>query len=185
MSIFAFAAKSILSNTTARHVGRSVAGIALSLMVTSVFSQTTTPAVNVPASATVVTPLTIGAVTTLNFGAFAPGVVEGSVTIPPTGNRTGSNVTLMATNTGAASTINVAGDPNLVVTANLPSSPVTLSAGASTVMTVSAFTTNLVEKTKILPSGTLSFQIGATLTVKAGQATGIYSGVVPITVTYN
>jgi hypothetical protein len=184
MSILAFAAQRISSKTADRHLGRSVAGVVLSLLVTSAFSQTTTPAVNVPASATVVTPLTIGSATPLNFGAFSPKSAEGKVTIPPSGPRSGENVSLMPTNTGTAATINVAGDPNLTVTLNLPASPVTLSAGSSSVMTVNTFTTNLVGNTQLLPSGMLSFQMGATLTVNPGQATGTYSGVVPITVSY-
>lgn len=159
------------------------AGVVCSLMTTSAFAQTT-PVFNVNASATVVTPVTIASASTLNFGAFAPGSSDGTVVIPSAGSRSGTNVILMATNVGAPSTITVAGDPNMSVTLDLPGAVTTLVSGQNQ-MTVDKFETNLAKNTRLLPNGTLSFQLGATLNVKANQATGTYSGTVPITVSYN
>jgi hypothetical protein len=58
---------------------------------------------------------------------------------------------------------------------------VTLTSGAST-MTLRAFTSNPAPTAGALSGGTLTFSVGATLTVGANQTTGSYSGSVPMTI---
>ena len=156
-------------------------------------AQSTTPATNVTASATVVTPLTISSASALNFGTFAAGGTTGTVTISPSGSPRASSggVTLVATSAGTASSVVLAGTPSTAFTLNLPGSTVSLT-GPGSAMTLSNFTTNLSGTGlggtgvggAIGSSGSLTFAIGATLNVGANQAAGSYSATFPITVTY-
>jgi hypothetical protein len=150
-----------------------------------------TPVTNIIASATVVTPLTITSASGLNFGSFVPNG-GGTVIMPTSGIRasnsasTLSPIVLMASNVGAASAIYVSGTADTTFAVNFPSETQLATTGGGKPMTVSAIETSLLNnKGSIPPVGSLTFQLGGTLTVGATQGVGSYSGVIPITVTYN
>jgi hypothetical protein len=61
---------------------------------------------------------------------------------------------------------------------------VPLSFGNAT-MSITSITTSLVSsKGKIPSSGTQTFQVGGTLNVAANQLSGVYTGSIPITISY-
>jgi hypothetical protein len=153
-------------------------------------AQSPTATGNIPATATVVQPLTITNATTLSFGSFVAGA-GGSVTIPSTSPftrtsiaRTGTTpLTLIASNAGSASSITVSG-VETTYSVSFPAS-VSLSFGNAT-MSVGDFTTSLAGAVgKIPSSGTQTFQVGGTLNVNASQLNGVYTGSIPIIITYN
>jgi len=61
---------------------------------------------------------------------------------------------------------------------------VTINSGANT-MTVGMFTSNPSGAGTLSAGGNQTLSVGATLNVGAGQATGTYSGIFSVTVTYN
>jgi hypothetical protein len=155
-------------------------------------AQTTSPATNVTASATVVTPLTISSASALNFGTFASGSSAGTVVLSPASARSSTGgVTLVATNSGTATTVSLAGAGGTAFTLNYPSTTINLT-GPGTAMTLSNFTTSLTGTGlggtgvggTMPSSGTLSFTVGGTLNVGASQVAGSYSGTFPLTITY-
>ena len=142
------------------------------------------------AAATVVQPLTITSTSTLNFGSFVAGATAGTVVVSSSGTYTRSatgGVKLVNSNNGTFSTINVSGAVGTNYWINsLPDVKLINSTGGTT-MAISSFTTNLpsgTAKASILDTGNGSFQIGGTLDVGAGQVSGTYSAVIPITINY-
>ncbi len=185
MSIFGFEFHCI-----SRLMGRSATGAVLSVLAASALADTPIPTVNVPASATVVMPLTVTSISTLNFGAFAPdsGLSSGSgtVTIPTTGPRSSTtNVKLMPANSGGPATVAVMGSPEMQVSLGKLPAAVLLSGPVGNTMKLYDLKDNLALMPQISFAGTLQFQIGGTLEVGASQLPGIYSGQVPITLSYN
>jgi len=140
------------------------------------------------ASATIITPISITKTVDLNFGNVAVDASNGgTVIMAPAGTRTTTgNVSLPATSgspTAASFTVNGQGNYTYAIT--LPSSPVTIDDGNSHTMTVTTFTSTP-STTGTLSSGTQTLNVGATLNVSAGQATGTYTtGASPFTVTVN
>lgn len=155
------------------------------------WAQVTTPSANVPAQATVLAPLSITSTTTLNFGSFITDAkTAGTVIVPPTGPRTatGGVKLSLAGATAAPTSVTVLGAEGTTISVNLPDT--SSSGGIDLVlsgnkMSMAEFTTNLAKLTAIPVSGSLTFQVGATLSVGAAQAAGVYSGQFPITITYN
>ena len=145
-----------------------------------------TAVTNVVTAATVVAPMTITAASTLNFGTFAGSAALGTVIIPTVAARSATGgVTLIATSAGAASGITVAGANGATFTVVYPTTPQNITSGGAT-MTISAFNTSLSgDAGTVGAGGSATFTIGATLNVAANQATGVYSGTYPITLTYN
>lgn len=141
------------------------------------------------ASATVEAPILLVATGNLQFGTFAQPKTGGSITVSPysavsTTGELGSDMAVVQSTTVAAASFSVTGIANMAFGASGVSS-VTISNGSST-MTVGNFTINSAfSGGTIGPNGTTTFNIGATLTVSAGQAAGTYTGTFPITVTYN
>jgi hypothetical protein len=152
-------------------------------------AQVPTATGNIPATATVVQPLTITNATTLSFGSFVAGA-GGTVTIPTTSPFTRTStalagttpLTLIASNAGAASNVTVSG-VETTYSVTFPTS-VPLSFGNAS-MSITAIMTSLVgSRGRIPSSGTQTFQVGGTLNVAANQLSGVYGGSIPITITY-
>ena len=141
------------------------------------------------ASATVATPIKLTAISALQFGTMAQPVTGGTVTVWPTGGYSttgdlGADIAIAQSTVPAAASFSVTGIPGAIFAAT-GVSQVTISNGASK-MTLGQFTINgSFSGGQIAANGTVTFYIGGTLTLAAGQAPGIYTGTFPITVTYN
>lgn len=121
----------------------------------------------------------------LAFGRFVAGT-GGTVTISPAGARTrGGGVTLLtSTPTSASFTYSDTSTPraNATCIITLPADGVVLTSGANT-MTLSQFSSTP-SGTGVMSGGSLTFTMGATLSVKASQAPGNYSGSMQVTIQY-
>lgn len=142
------------------------------------------------ATATIVTPISITKNVDMNFGNIAVSAASGgTVILAPAGTRTtggAGGVTLPAvagTVTAASFTVNGNGSYTYAIT--LPSAAVTLTGPAAATMDATAFTSTP-SVTGTLTGGTQNLLVGATLTVAAAQAAGVYtSGNFNVTVNYN
>lgn len=141
------------------------------------------------AGARIIEPLTISVGTNLEFGDILVG--SNNVTISTENERTASDGSLLLTLTSGgripqASTFNVQGEASLsyLITFAVVDN---LTYGTDT-MTLSDFTENAGGtddgKGIIGGGGTDSFQVGATLGVKANQKPGVYQGSYTVTVAY-
>lgn len=152
------------------------------------------------ATASVITPLTIGKVADLNFGRFAPGGAAGTVTVSTSGSRTASGAILSTIgSTPTAAKFDVGGDNNATFTINYSATTITLSdatpAPNTKTMTLNlaseaaATATNKTSGTAtsgtLSASGAQSIFVGGTLDVGATQAAGTYTGSFTVTVQYN
>ena len=137
------------------------------------------------ASATIIGPLTLTKVTDMNFGNVAVTATAGTVVLVPAGTRTptgGVSLPVVA-GTVTAATFTVGGEGSSTYAITLPTTDLTISSSGNT-MTVNAFTSNP-SGTGALTSGSQTLQVGATLNVAGGQATGTYKSLVPFDVTVN
>jgi hypothetical protein len=141
-----------------------------------------------PASATIVTPITITKTVDMEFGnAAVQASTGGTVVLDPASTRTAtSGVTLPAvTGTVSAASFDIAGTANYTYAITLPTT-LTINDGGTNNMTVNTFTSNPSTTGTLSASGTDVLTVGATLNVGAGQAAGTYtSGGSPFTVTVN
>lgn len=142
----------------------------------------TSASVSNTATAIVITPITVATTANLVFGAVQPKSVAGSVTLSPSGTRTGSNVVLSSMALGNAAGFNITGYANANFTIALPSS-ITLS-GPGTAMTLSSFTSSLGTSGTLSTAGTATLRVGGTLAIAANQTPGVYSGSFNVTVNY-
>ena len=137
------------------------------------------------ASATVLTPITISPVTPLNFGTLAGNASGGTVTVTALNARSQVGSVVFATGGFSAASFKVDGTGGQTFAVTYPTVPLSVSNGAVTMpFTVTGQTTGTLSGT--FPSlGTLTFQVGGTLTVGANQAAGTYTGSYTMTVEYN
>ena len=143
------------------------------------------------AGARIIEPLTISVGTNLEFGDILVGL--NNVIISPENGRTATEESLLLTLSGGrtpqASTFNVQGEASLsyFITFAVVEDLTNLTNGTDT-MTLSNFTENAGGtndgKGIIGVEGTASFQVGATLGVKANQEPGVYQGSYTVTVAY-
>lgn len=140
------------------------------------------------AAATIVTPISITKTVDLNFGAIVPSSIAGTVVVGSDNTISGTGgVTLipqLGTHSAASFTVN--GEANATFYVTLPGITTTLTRGGGTeTMTVSSFSHNATGTPQLDASGVKNFNVGATLTVAASQAGGVYNGTFDVTVTYN
>jgi hypothetical protein len=121
----------------------------------------------------------------LSFGKFVAGP-GGSVTVTTAGARSSVGVLLVGTSASSAAftwSDNSGANASKLCAIGLPADgTVTLTSGANT-MTLKTFTSTPSVPT-MMTAGSLNFTVGATLTVKANQAPGTYSGSYSVTITY-
>jgi hypothetical protein len=118
----------------------------------------------------------------LDFGKLVPLSTSAAVAISPVGVRTPSGMLVSGGGQQAAS-FTVNGNPGAIVTISF-GTPSSLS-GPGSDMGLSAFTTSLVNNEGTLTGGTLTFTVGATLSVGGNQVPGTYqNGAIPVTVVY-
>jgi len=143
-----------------------------------------------PASATIVTPITITKTVDMEFGnAAVQASTGGTVVLATAGTRTAtSGVTLPAvTGTVSAAEFTIQGTANYTYAITLPAdNTVTIDDGASHSMPVDLFNSSPAATGTLDASGNETLKVGATLTVSAGQTPGTYTtGATPFTVTVN
>ncbi|HEY3371329.1 MAG TPA: DUF4402 domain-containing protein [Prolixibacteraceae bacterium] len=142
---------------------------------------------NAPASATIVTPISIVKVDDMNFGNVAiQGSNDGTVVLTPAGGRTAdAGATLPAIKgTVSAASFTVSGQTGYTYAITLPST-LTITSGLN-YMIVDAFTSTP-DATGTLDAtlGTETISVGATLNVNAGQGAGVYTNTAGFEVTVN
>lgn len=141
--------------------------------------------------ATILTPIAISKTADLNFGSFAADSNEtGTVVIATGGGRTftgGASAVGTGAGTVAAASFDVTGEGTATFSIALPSSSVTLTRATGTeTMSVGTFVSDPAG-TGTLSGGAATVNVGATLSVAAGQVAGTYSNAtgLPVTVAYN
>lgn len=146
------------------------------------------------AKATIVTPIKIeNNGVALDFGKIASGTTSGTAVLTP-GNilNVSGGITKVSTNSTTVPTYTVTGESGAIYTVKLPTS-VTLTGVADNTktMTVTAFTTAFTNgntdllTNQTLTDGSVTFKVGATLTVGMSQAADTYTGTYDVTVAYN
>ena len=150
----------------------------------NVFANGQSDTATVETSATIMSPLTIEGVQGLNFGQiFTPSSAVTAV-VSHTGATSGAEWFSTADVTPAQFTVN--GEPGMAVNVTLPTASYQVSNGADS-MTVSNFTSNVVGNTVTLDGiGDATINIGASLSIAAGQRSGLYedSASLSVTVSY-
>ena len=143
------------------------------------------------ASAIMITPITIVKNVDMNFGNVAvSATVAGTAVLTPGGTRTtggAGGVTLPATiGTVAAASFTVSGQASYTYAITLPSSCTITDPGSHT-MTINTFTSSPSVTGTLSALGSQTLNVGATLNVAAGQASGAYTNAtgVPVTVNYH
>ena len=148
------------------------------------------------ATAIIVSPITITLTgSNLHFGSLAAGATGGAVILATDGTRTSDGtitLSLNATPVASAAQFTVAGSPLYTYAVTLPTALTLTHTNATSVMQLSAFTSSTSAIVAGAGTGTLdangsqALNVGATLTVLAGQVAGTYSNAsFPVTVNYN
>jgi len=141
------------------------------------------------ASALILSTLEIQAQQPLEFGAIGNVASGGSVVIDTDGSANLTDVTHpVSGNTGRQGTFLVSGSVGATYVITLPSAAVVLTNGGALggTMEVTSFVSDP-DGTGTLDAstGTQTINVGATLTVAAGQNPGLYQGTYQVTVAYN
>lgn len=147
-------------------------------------------------AASVVERLTIANLMPLDFGHITPGVSGGSVTVTPNNTRSVSGSVQVGGEPFHRATFKVEGAPGKSYSIHTPSSQVFVTSAANSnasltnSLTVSGFTVYSVGAGTSSGSGTLNGSgqddvfLGGTIIVPANAVPGVYSGLVPLTVSY-
>lgn len=150
----------------------------------AVFAQVTATA---NATATIVTPISITKTVDMNFGNVAvSGTSGGTVVLAPASTRTSTGGVTLPSTTGTvtAASFTVNGTANYTYAITLPSSSLTITSGSNT-MSVTTFTSSPSATGTLDGTGAQTLNVGATLTVAAAQAAGVYTSASPFSVTVN
>src|SRR5665647_1337739 len=126
------------------------------------------------ATATIVGPLALTKVSDMNFGTIAVTGTAGTVVLGTDNSRTAVGPALVPPAAGVAASFTVSGDGNRTFAITLPANgTVTLISGGNS-MAANTFVHNA-GASPALNAGTAAFTVGATLSVGAAQASGIYT----------
>ena len=127
----------------------------------------------------------------MNFGEIAViSSASGTVVIDPSGSiytgGSGGVTIIISSGTVSSAGFNVTGAAGYTYNITLPSSPIPVSSGTNT-MDLSDFTCSVSSLGLLGTGGSQLLTVGATLTVPACQAVGVYntSSSMPLTVNYN
>lgn len=128
-----------------------------------------------------------GTANTLNFGTIAVGNIASAanLTVTPAGARSGPCPTnVLCTGPVAAPTFHIAGVAAQAVNVSFTNATETLTTTGGQTMTVGSFVSSANQVT-LNSSGAGSFSVGGTLAVNPGQAAGVYTGSLTVSVAYN
>lgn len=139
-------------------------------------------------NATVITPISIVKNADLNFGNVVPSGTAGTVIISTAGVQSFTGGALAFANddgSPTAASFTVSGEEDATYSIALTNATITVTNGTNS-MTVGTFVTSP-SSPGVLTSGSQTVTIGATLSVAAGQAAGLYQNAssLEITVAYN
>ena len=127
------------------------------------------------ATATIVGPLALTKVSDMDFGTIAATGTAGTVVLGTDNSRTAVGPALVPPAAGVAASFTVAGEPNKTFTITLPADgTVSLISGGNT-MAANTFVHNAGANPVLSGAGAGAFTVGATLSVAANQAAGIYT----------
>jgi len=160
-----------------------LAALVMMVSASGAYAQATATAT---ATATIVTPISITKTVDMNFGNVAvQAATGGTVVLTPAGARsiTGGVTLPGVTGTVAAASFTVNGQGTYTYAITLPSTDLTITSGSNT-MIVNTFTSTP-SATGALTAGAQTLNVGATLTVAAAQASGVYVSGTPFNVTVN
>lgn len=160
----------------------------ITIAAVSVHAQTEATA-TAASSANIITPIAIEKNVDLVFGNIVPSATEGTVVIATNGARSftaGASAFANATGDPTAAGFTVTGETGATFSIVIGNETITLANGDGINMTVDNITTNPAGP-GTLTGGTQTINVGATLTVGAGQAAGLYenNNDLSITVAYN
>ena len=131
--------------------------------------------------------LAVASTRPLVFGKFIAGA-GGSITIAPNGARSGTGGVIVMPSSASSSAGFLVTEsktgviPNVVILTLPANSGLTLRSGTNS-MTLTGFTSDRSILSTLL-GGSLAVSVGATLTVRANQPRGKYTGSIPLTVEY-
>jgi len=133
----------------------------------------------------ILSPLSVLKNADLDFGKLVVSGTGTAVMDPVAGSLTTTGG-VTKTGTGAhAAQFTGTGSKNSVVHIRVPTAPITVTrVGGTETMTVSNFTLDQAANLKVPANDIFNFAVGATLSVGAGQAMGIYAGTFQVTVQY-
>jgi Domain of unknown function (DUF4402) len=138
------------------------------------------------ATATIVGPLALTKVSDMDFGTIAVTGSAGTVVLGTDNSRTAVGPALVPPAAGVAASFTVSGEASRTFSITLPANgTVTLINGANT-MAVNGFLHSMGANPTLDGTGAAAFTVGATLSVGAAQAAGVYNSAnFPVTVNYN
>jgi hypothetical protein len=138
------------------------------------------------ATATIIGPLALTKVTDMDFGTIAVTGTAGTVVLGTDNSRTAVGPALVPPSAGVAATFTVSGEASRTFSITLPADgAVTLVNGANT-MAVNGFQHDMGGSPALDGTGAAAFAVGATLSVGAAQAAGVYTSAnFPVTINYN
>lgn len=139
------------------------------------------------ATATIVGPLTLTKVSDMDFGTIAVSGTAGTVQLGTDNSRTpAGGVSLVPPAAGTAASFTVAGQANETFAIELPVDGTVVLTGAGPDMPVNGFVHSITTAPQLDGTGAAAFTVGATLSVAASQASGVYTSAnFPVTVSYN
>lgn len=151
----------------------------------NVYAQNPQVSANATANATIITVISIAQTHDLSFGNIISNTGGGTVTIANNGTPSYTGVSAPTGNEGTRqqAIFHVGGLTSATYAITLPES-ITISDGGTNNMTVANFTSTP-DGTGALAVNGQDVNVGATLTVGAGQLPGVYTGSFTVTVAYN
>lgn len=161
--------------------------ITLHFFATNVFAQAS---VTAHASAEVIQALAATEGSALNFGRFSPESTGGEIRLSPDGVRSSTGSVTLSGGLYNPASFYLTGQPDFSIVVNLPTAPVLLTNTANgKIMTVTNWESipSVGSTIKILSSGVLTVNVGATLRVgnMVDNPVGQYSGTYVLTFSYN
>ncbi len=122
----------------------------------------------------------------MDFGTIAVTGTAGTVVLGTDNSRTAVGPALVPPAAGVAASFTISGEASRTFSITLPANGVvTLVNGANT-MAVNAFQHSLGANPTLDGTGASAFTVGATLSVGAAQAAGVYNSAnFPVTINYN
>lgn len=138
------------------------------------------------ATATIIGPLALTKVSDMDFGTIAVTGTAGTVVLGTDNSRLATGPALVPPAAGVAASFTVAGEASRAFTITLPANgTVTLVNGANS-MAVNNFLHSAGGTPALDGTGAAAFTVGATLSVAANQAAGVYTSAnFPVTINYN
>ena len=162
-----------------KKIGYSTIPVAFMLMSSAAQAVTVTP--DATASANILAPLTIAETTSMDFGDVYSDALSVTVIMDTLGARTG---TATASGVSAAGVFTLTGEASTSFSIT-PIANITIDdVGLGVAMNVTGFNHNATATPALDGTGNATFNVGATLTLNAGQLPGAYTGTYSVEVLY-